>query len=183
MAAAELAAVLAEQTARYMQVVDLRLRDVGARVAGAGVRTPEDFRRRLQDEDTRHFLRDRVAGSAPDDTIILIDITGRMVNYSDGWAYPAIDTIDRDYYPHFRDSNDPDLFVSAPLVGRVTGTVRLFVSRRISGPQGELLGLIVGAISVRHLTDFYRAVILQDGEFNHASAAGWNGARTIPADG
>ena len=45
--AAELAAVLAEQTARYMQVVDLRLRDVEARVAQAKIRTPEDFRRRL----------------------------------------------------------------------------------------------------------------------------------------
>ena len=164
LAAAELAAVLAEQTARYMQVVDLRLRDVEARIAWAEVRTAEDFRRRLQDEGTQHFLRDRVAGSAPDDAIFLIDSTGRMVNYSDGWPIPAVDTTDRDYYRHFRDGNDPDVFVSVPLVGRVTGTVRLFVSRRISGPKGELLGLIVGAISVQHLTDFYRAVVRQDGE-------------------
>ena len=164
MAATELAAVLAEQTARYVQVIDLRLRDVEARIAAAEIHTPADFSRRLEDEDTQHFLRDRVAGSAPDDAIILIDITGRMVNSSGGWPIPAVDTTDRDYYRYFVDHNDSGVFVSTPLVGRVSGIVRLFLSRRISGPHGELLGLIVGVISVQHLTDFYRAVILQDGE-------------------
>ena len=163
-AAAELAAVLAEQTARYMQVVDLRLRGVEARVAQAKIRTPEDFRRRLEDEDTQRFLRDHGARSGPDVAIILIDSAGRMVNSSDDWPIPAVDMTDRDYYRYLVLHNDPDVFVSAPLVDRLTGTVRLFLSRRISGSQGELLGLIVGAISGQQLTDFYRAVIQQDGE-------------------
>jgi signal transduction histidine kinase len=163
-AAAELAAVLAEQTARYMQVLDLRLRDVETMVAQAKIRTPEDFRNRLEDNDTQHFLRDRVARMAPEDAIILIDSAGRMVNSSNDWPIPAVDTTDRDYYRYFVERSDPNVFVSVPQVDRLTGTVRLFLSRRISGPQGELLGLIVGAISGQQLTDFYRAVIQQEGE-------------------
>src|SRR4051794_29975697 len=37
-----LGVVLAEQTARYMQVVDLVLEGIKARVAGLGIRTPEE---------------------------------------------------------------------------------------------------------------------------------------------
>jgi signal transduction histidine kinase len=163
-AAAELAAVLAEQTAGYMQVVDLRLQDAASRVAEANIRTPEDFRRRLADEATQHFLRDRVAESAPDDAIMLIDSTGRMVNSSDGWPVPAVDTTDRDYFRYFAGHDDPGVFVGVSLEEPPTGTARLFLSRRVSGPQGELLGLIVGAIGVQRLSDFYQAVIQQDGE-------------------
>jgi len=164
LAAGELAAVLAEQTARYMQVVDLPLRDVEAKVVADKISTPEDFRRRLEDEDTQRFLRDRVGRLAPDDGIILIDSTGRMVNSSDGWPVSAVDTTDRDYYRYLVEHNDPDVFVGVPLVHRPPNSVRLFLSRRISGPRGELLGLIVGRISVQHLTDFYEAVIRQAGE-------------------
>src|SRR3954451_10571855 len=55
---ANLGVVLAEQTSRALQAVDLVVQETRERVRAADIRTPEQFRELMAGEDTHHFLVD-----------------------------------------------------------------------------------------------------------------------------
>jgi signal transduction histidine kinase len=71
---------------------------------------------------------------------------------------------DRDYYRNFVGHDDPGIFISAPTFNRVNGTPTVFIARRINGPDHDFLGVAVGAVDLRYLTDFYQAIDLPRGE-------------------
>ena len=50
---------------------------------------------------------------------------------------------------HLRQYRDPAVFISAPVMSRITGAWSFFLARRIEGPQGEFLGLVLSAIDIR----------------------------------
>ena len=141
-----LAIVLAAQTGRSVQAVDIVLRDVQERIASLGVTTPEEFRRLLRTQEVHEFLRSRTDRLPQVDNIALIGADGARLNYSLGWPAPAGDMSDRDYARHFSTQDDPGLFVSEPVVSRATGMWSLYLSRRVNGPHGEYLGLVLGSV-------------------------------------
>src|ERR1700728_1764748 len=55
-----LAIVLAEQTARAFQAVDLVLQETQAMVLAAGATEPDQFRRQMGTEEVHQFLLDRL---------------------------------------------------------------------------------------------------------------------------
>src|SRR5712691_1458065 len=56
-----LATVLAEQTNRSVQLIDLTFNELRERIEVLGVKTPNDFRRLLRGEDTYQRLMERMA--------------------------------------------------------------------------------------------------------------------------
>jgi signal transduction histidine kinase len=160
---AKLGAVLGEQTSRYIHVLDLLLSDVRARALRMAT-TPTEFSDKLRDQATHSFLVDRLLGLPEANAIILIDALGMLVNFSRTWPIPVIDASDRDFYRHFAEHDEPGLFLSAPHDSRFNARRTVFVSRRIDGPYGAFLGLVVAAIDTQYLTQFYGAINLQAGE-------------------
>ena len=161
---ANLGVVLAEQTARYVQVVDLALQDIEARKAALGVTTPEQFVTVFGSEQMHEFLRGRVKNLPQAGALALVDASGKALNFSFDGAMERLDFSDRDYYRHFAEHDDPGAFISAPMRGRYVGTMRFFLARRINGPGHVFLGLAVGVIDITDLNDFYRAIDLPAGE-------------------
>ena len=68
--------VLAEQTSRYAQVIDLILRQVQSRIAHLNVATPEDFQRQLATQEIHSYLAERLTNVPQVDAIVLIDANG-----------------------------------------------------------------------------------------------------------
>ena len=99
-------------------------------------------------EEIHRFLADRLKLLPQADAIGLVGDDGRLVNGSRTWPVPAVDLSDRDYYRHLRQHGDPAVFISAPVISRITGAWSFFLARRIEGPQGEFLGLVLGAIDI-----------------------------------
>jgi signal transduction histidine kinase len=56
-----------------------------------------------------------------------------------------------------RDHPEIDRFVSAPAQNRANGTWSIFLAHRLRAADGAFAGLVVGAIRVDYLRDFYRA--------------------------
>ena len=77
--------VLAEQTSRYVQVIDLTLRDVQSRIAQLNVTTPADFQGKLGTQQIHSYLAERLANVPQADAIVLNDASGLVVNWSRGW--------------------------------------------------------------------------------------------------
>ncbi len=160
----QLSRVLAEDTSRYTRVVDVVLREVQSRIAELGILTPEQFRDDLAGEAIYSLLHTRVRDLPQASAISLLDATGRMVNFSRTWPPPALDAHDRDFFGYFATHDDPAPYVGAVERGRISDTLTLFMARRIDGPHGVFLGVVVGALDVADLTERYKAVLTQGGE-------------------
>ena len=159
-----LAIVLAEQTSRSVQSVDIVLREIQERIGALGVTTPEAFRSVLGTADMNEFLRSRSARLPQVDNIALVGADGFRVNYSVGWPAPRDDMSDREYTRHFQQQDDHGLFLSEPVVSRATRLPTLFLVRRVNGPRGEFLGMVLGSVPLHFLSDFYRSISLSRGE-------------------
>ncbi len=159
-----LAIVLAAQTGRSVQAVDIVLRDVQERITSLGVTTPAQYKRMLRTQEVHEFLRSRKDRLSQVDNIALIDADGARVNYSLGWPAPPGDMSDRDYAQHFSTQDDPGLFVSEPVVSRATGEWTLYLSRRVNGPHGEYLGLVLGSLPLMAFHELYNTINLPPSE-------------------
>src|SRR5712691_1514955 len=80
--------VLAEQTARSFQAVDLVLQETRGMVLAAGVATPDQFRRQMATEEVHKFLVARLNSLPQADSIALLDDAGIIMNFSRAWPVP-----------------------------------------------------------------------------------------------
>ena len=154
-----LGVVLAEQTTRYVEVIDLLLREVQARTLQLDIRTPQAFRQGMAGEAIQRYLDAGMQNLPQAHALTVIDAAGAVLNTSrDLGLAPQGEVADRDYFQHARDHADSRLFISAPSMARGTGGMSVFLARRISGPDGGFLGVVVAALDVDYLLDFYRTI-------------------------
>jgi diguanylate cyclase (GGDEF)-like protein len=154
---ANLAQVLAEQTSRTIQPVDLTLRAVQeqlmiTRTVDAG--TAQDWR----SPAIHDMLVEDLKGLPQVDALVVIDADGWVENYSRAATDPRINISDREYFEHFRDHDDHSLYISDPLKSRTNGAWTVCLVRRINGEHGAFGGVVLATVTLSFLEDFYRAV-------------------------
>ena len=71
---------------------------------------------------------------------------------------------DRDYARHFATQDDPGLFISEPVVSRATDVWTMFLARRVNGPHGEFLGMVLASMPLKAFHDLYRSINLPPSE-------------------
>ena len=158
-----LSVVLAEQTTRYVQVVDLGLQELQSRVAALGIRSPDELAKSFGNAATRDFLRERLHNLPQANAYTLLKADGHSLVTTRPNVPADLDYSDRDYYRYFIDQKSEGPYISGPLISRVAGTPTMYLSRSIDGPNHILLGLAVAAIDLDYVTNFYRAIELPPG--------------------
>jgi diguanylate cyclase (GGDEF)-like protein len=161
---ASLGGALSEQTARYINAIDLVLGDVREHVAGLDIDTPEQFRRWLDSADASAFLRAHLQNMAQINGLAAIDSTGRLMSSTYRDQPSNTDVSDRGYFRHLASHDDHRLFVSERLKGRLAGAPVVLVARRVNGPDGSFLGVVTAAIDLQHVDAFYGAIATQPGQ-------------------
>jgi hypothetical protein len=68
--------VLAEQTSRHVQVIDLLLREVQSQIATLNMTVPADFERQLGTQEVHSYLAERLKNVPQVDAIVLINTDG-----------------------------------------------------------------------------------------------------------
>jgi diguanylate cyclase (GGDEF)-like protein/PAS domain S-box-containing protein len=91
--------------------------------------------------------------------ISMTDARGRLVYASTG-APRGLDLSDRDYVRYHLDGGGDSLFVSRPLVGRVSGQWRVQFSRPVLDASGHLVGVITASVSPSYFKRFYSDIDL-----------------------
>jgi signal transduction histidine kinase len=154
-ASAELAQVIAEQTSRTIQPVDLTLREIAGRFTAqqAEIATKESQAKAMFD-----LLAERRKGLPQVDALILVGAEGRVENYSRSFPVVPLDASGRDYYQYFKTHDDHTLFVSVPAQTFLDGQWVVFLARRINTAHGAFDGVVTAAVKLSYLEDFYRAV-------------------------
>jgi diguanylate cyclase (GGDEF)-like protein len=158
-----LSLILAEQADRSFESVDLVISSVAEWVTAEGVIDSDSFDKKMAGHDTFLVLREKITGVPQLDAVNLINQNGEMINSSRSWPIPVVHIPDRDFFQALKADPNLKTYVTEPVQNRTTGTWTIYLARRVSGANGEFLGLILGAIELRYFEDFYRAISLGEG--------------------
>src|ERR1700722_18471487 len=153
-----IATVLAEQTSRSLLAIDLVLTEIQDHLKNIGIASADDFRADLKDKETFGFLKDRLSRFVQADVITLADNQGDVVNLSREWPAPKVNISDREYFRYFAKTPDDKMFVATPVSSRASGQKVIFFSKRISGPDGSFLGLVLVGLNPTYFRNIYESI-------------------------
>ncbi len=163
--ASNISLAAAAQTHQAIKASEMVLRTITDRVEEAGIDSEADFRRVMSGQDIYDMLRERAAGLPQIDVATIVDDDGQILNFTRWWpplSKPPpgepINIADRDTFKAQMADPKLDLYLSAPVQSRVTGTWTFFLSRKIHGKSGQVLGLILTGLRVEFFTDFFKAL-------------------------
>ena len=148
---------LAENAGQSFQSVDLVLSSIGDYLARKGVTDGASYRRLTSDQETHLLLREKIAGLPQIDAVTLIDADGKLLSFSRYWPIPEVSISDRDYFKALKADPSLENFISAPIRNRGSGSWNVYIARRLRGPDGEFIGLLLGAMSLQYLENFFGA--------------------------
>jgi signal transduction histidine kinase/DNA-binding response OmpR family regulator len=160
---ANLGLLLAEQTSRTLQAVDLMLQTTVEQIRNNGIDGPDAFRSELSSQHVHDALTDALQNLPQAAAITLVDSTGTVVNTSRNWPPKVPNLADRDYVQYLRGHPDTGAYIGAAVRGRGTGDWSIHLARRINGPAGDLVGMVVATVSLKYFDDFYRDIVLAEG--------------------
>ena len=125
-----------------------------------GVKTPEQFRQRMTGFAVHEDMRSRIYGLPQLDALIAVDADGNLLNFSHYWPVPPVILADRDYFKALQDERGIDNILRRAVFNRGTGTLTQHLARKVTGPDGQFLGLILGAVELAYFERLYGSLSL-----------------------
>ena len=111
---------------------------------------------------------------------LILNAEGKVVHSTYHGAFAA-NYADRCYFQFHQQNGRQELYISAPMVGRITGKNSIYLSRRLETPGGEFAGVVALAVDPEYFSRFYRSMELQTGRLVRVVGedgivrASWNG--------
>jgi hypothetical protein len=147
--------IIAEQTARSLQSVDLALDVALDRLAEA-----EKLGVRFGEIPIHAMLRSRVEGMPQLRSIFIADVDGKIASSALSHPAPDFSVKDRDYFRGIKDRPGINRYVSAPAINRVDKKWTLFISRRVRNAKGNFVGVIAASLDIAYVETLYESVML-----------------------
>lgn len=158
-----LATVLAAQTERLLQSVDVVLKAIVRDAGLEKLSTPDQFRTAIGTRAWHDEFVSRLSGLTQAVWLTAVDADGKLANMSLSWPLPAYTVTDRPYFVAMRRDRSPEQGISEPMVSRADGSRVVLVMRRISAPDGRFLGLLTATVQLEYVEAFYAAFGLPPG--------------------
>jgi diguanylate cyclase (GGDEF)-like protein/PAS domain S-box-containing protein len=157
------ALILAEEVDRTFQAVDLVQGSVLARIQSLGIASSEDYARRMSGDDVYQMLKASTSGVVQAYAISLINSDGHLINFSRSWPPPEIDVADRTFFGAIKSDPRVRSYISESTHNRTDGAWTLFLARRVTAPNGEFLGLVLGAVELSYFDKLFASISLGEG--------------------
>ncbi len=151
-------AVLSEQTAQSMQAIDIITSDAAERFAGTSSKSYEEHRETMRSLPAHRLLVERLSRIPHTDFVALIGRDGQLLNTSRTWPAPAATVTDGSYYIDALKNNGRHLFGSDLVRNRLTGERNIVFSRRITGPDGDFIGVVMTEIKPSYFQHIYHSI-------------------------
>ena len=165
------ALILAEQIDRSFQALALVQRSVIDRIQSLGIASSEDYARQVSGQDVHLMLKNRIGGLPHVAGIALIDSHGKLINSSQSWPVPSGAIADREYFKTLKADSHLNSLVSEPVRNRADGAWTIVLVRKLTAPDGEFLGVVLGAVDASYLEKLFGAIVLG----KHSSIALYRG--------
>jgi diguanylate cyclase (GGDEF)-like protein/PAS domain S-box-containing protein len=158
-----IALVLATQMEQFFTTVESVQAGLINDIPALGIIDTANGERLLSHHDVYLKLRDKAAGMPYVGALTIINAQGRLINFSRQWPTPNINAADRDFFKAFQANPSLTSFISEPIHNRASGSRVVQLARRISGPNGEFLGLITAAIELQYFQKYFSEISLEPG--------------------
>jgi len=153
-----IAAVLSEQLAQSIQSVDIVLTDIRDRTEAQSASAQDEFDQEIRSYDFNRLLTERLDRLSQAGFIALIDKDGQVATTTQRWPTPKMDVADRDYFQHFKNTNDSGIFISNLLTSRVSGERTIFISKRIRTANNDFLGVVLIGLRLSYFENIYNSI-------------------------
>ena len=156
--AGNLAFVLAEQTNRSVQSIELVLNDLRERINASSTSSPQDLRQLLQGDDTHQLLTERSARLSHISFISIVDKEGWIVNSTNQWPVRPTNVADRAHFQYVKNHNESGIYISDPVHDRLKGIQTLLFIKRINDANNEFLGAVAVGVRLSYFQHTYEAL-------------------------
>jgi diguanylate cyclase (GGDEF)-like protein len=131
-----------------------------AYIRSTGIDSSEAFKREMSSQGMREILKSKSNGTPDVAGINIFDADGTLIN-SSVWPRPAVNIADRSYFKAAKFDLAPTPVLIELVKSRLAGkSWTLLISREITGPSGEFLGLVTRGIATASFEKFFAPLVL-----------------------
>ena len=138
-------------------------RDVVAQIERSGVASPEAFRAMMSTAEWHDMLKLRLRAYTDVAGVNIFDADGVLINSSESWPVPNIRIADRNFFKAFKSGSQFERFRIELVQGRFQQGWATVVACKVTGPNGEFLGVVTRAITPTNFEMFFGSVTLAPG--------------------
>ncbi|MGH6641108.1 MAG: bifunctional diguanylate cyclase/phosphodiesterase [Bradyrhizobium sp.] len=155
--------LLARHFDQQLEDFEVVQKDLITFMRSTGIATMENYKFRMSTEDIHLMLKSKMDALAYVGGINVFDADGSLINSSAAWPAPPVNVADRAYFRTFKSSPQSPTVVIEPVYSRVTGVWTTVIARKVTGPNGEFLGVIGRGIEPANFERFFASVALGSG--------------------
>jgi len=138
-------------------------RDVVAQIEASRISSADAFRAQLSSSDWHNMLRLRLRAYSDVAGVNVFDANGVLINSSENWPVPNVRIADRNFFKAFKSGSPFERFRIELLQGRFQPGWATVVACKVTGPNGEFLGVVTRAIPPSNFERFFATVTLAPG--------------------
>jgi diguanylate cyclase (GGDEF)-like protein len=152
--------LLARHFDQQLEDFEVVQNDLVTQLRLAGTNSPDVFKREMSTFETHLKMKAKVSGSSDVAGVNVYDAEGTLINSSEAWPVPTVNIADRAYFRTLKAGpasapHQIELVSSAFSRGVVT-----VIARKMTGPNGEFLGVVTRGFSPAKFEDFFSSVAL-----------------------
>jgi diguanylate cyclase (GGDEF)-like protein len=152
--------LLARHFDQEFEDFELIQQEVVAQIQSARFPSADLFRDRMSSVERHEELKAKVSGHSDVAGVNVFDADGTLVNSSETWPVPAVKIADRAYFKALKSGSAAAPVVIELVRGRFSGDWATVIARKVSGPNGEFLGIVTRAIPPAYFEKFFASVTL-----------------------
>ena len=161
--AASESTALAAHAHQTMVAADLALKSINEIVAQSKPGTTDELRKLLGTREIHEMLKIRQSGVPQVSVASIVDLNGDMVNFTRNFPPRSaqgalINLKERDYFQAHLKDTALEVFLSAPVQNKGTGTWTFYLVRKIRAPSGEMLGVVLAGIESAYFQNFFKNI-------------------------
>lgn len=147
--------LLAEAATQQMDFSYSTLDSIVDRIQDRYAVSADFLSQRLGSVDFHQFLKEKSALSPIVEVISVLDAQGNVLNTSRQFPAPSYNLSDRDYFIAQRDNPVQGVYLSSTVRSKSTGQWMFFISHRLTGSDGEFIGVVILGLSPSFYANFY----------------------------
>ncbi|MBI5319788.1 EAL domain-containing protein [Bradyrhizobium sp.] len=152
--------LLARHFGQQLEDFEVVQKDLIGYMRANGVTTAEDYRRQMSGEAIHRMIKSKMSALSYVGGVHLFDDDGRLINTSSAWPAPAVNIADRPYFRTFKsDPRAPEMTIE-PVYSRITGIWTTVLARRVTGANGEFIGVVGRGIESANFEKFFATIAL-----------------------
>jgi diguanylate cyclase (GGDEF)-like protein len=138
-------------------------RDLVAQIESSRISSPDAFRAQLSTTEWHDLLRLRLRAYTDVAGVNVFDADGWLINSSEYWPVRKINVVDRNFFKAFKSGSPFERFRIELVRGRFQEGWATVIACKVTGPNGEFLGVVTRAITPTNFEHFFGSVALAPG--------------------